>query len=83
MYQYLFRRLLLFVPTMLLATIMVFALFSIVPGDAAVFLLTGEDAGGRVTNDDFERLRSDLGLDRPVYIPVSYTHLTLPTILRV
>ncbi len=68
MYQYLFRRLLLFVPTMLLATIMVFALFSIVPGDAAVFLLTGEDAGGRVTNDDFERLRSDLGLDRPVYI---------------
>ena len=59
MYQYLLRRLLLFIPTMLLATILVFALFSIVPGDAAVYLLTGEDAGGRVTNEDFERLRED------------------------
>ena len=68
MSQYLMRRMLLFIPTMLLATIMVFALFSIVPGDAAVYLLTGEDAGGRVTNDDFERLRKDLGLDRPVYV---------------
>ena len=68
MYQYLLRRLLLFIPTMLLATIMVFALFSIVPGDAAVFLLTGEDAGGRVTNEDFERLREDLGLNRPIYV---------------
>ena len=68
MYQYLLRRLLLFIPTMLLATIMVFALFSIVPGDAAVFLLTGEDAGGRVTNEDFENLRKELGLDRPIYV---------------
>ena len=46
MYQYLLRRLLLFVPTLLLATVLVFVLFSIVPGDAASFLLTGEDAGG-------------------------------------
>ena len=68
MSQYLMRRILLFIPTMLLATILVFALFSIVPGDAAVYLLTGEDAGGRVTNDDFERLRKDLGLDRPIYV---------------
>ena len=68
MSQYLIRRLLLFIPTMLLATILVFALFSIVPGDAAVYLLTGEDAGGRVTNDDFERLREDLGLNRPIYV---------------
>ena len=68
MTQYLIRRVLLFIPTMLLATIMVFALFSIVPGDAAVFLLTGEDAGGRVTDADFERLREDLGLNRPIYV---------------
>ena len=68
MYQYLLRRLLLFVPTLLLATILVFGLFSIVPGDAAFFLLTGEDAGGRVTQDDIDSLRSDLGLDRPIYV---------------
>ena len=68
MYQYLLRRMLLFIPTLLLATVLVFVLFSIVPGDAASYLLTGEDAGGQVTNQDFENLRKELGLDRPIYI---------------
>ncbi len=68
MTQYLARRLLLFIPTMLLATVLVFGLFSIVPGDAAAYLLTGEDASGTVTNEDFERLREDLGLNRPIYV---------------
>ena len=45
-----------------------FGLFSIVPGDAAFFVLTGEDAGGRVTQEDIDNLRADLGLDRPIYV---------------
>ena len=68
MRQYLVRRLLLFVPTLILASIMVFTLMWIVPGDAAMMILTGEGESGRVKTEDLERLRHDLGLDRPFYI---------------
>jgi peptide/nickel transport system permease protein len=67
--QYVIRRLFLFIPTLILATMMVFALFWIVPGDAAMMILTGEEGeGGRVDIEDLERLRSELGLDRPIYV---------------
>ena len=57
MYAYLARRGLLFIPTILLATILVFGLFWIVPGDAAMMILTGEEGdGGKVTNADIERV---------------------------
>ena len=68
MRQYFVRRLLLFVPTLILASIMVFTLMWIVPGDAAMMILTGEGESGRVKTEDLERLRHDLGLDRPFYI---------------
>ena len=69
MAQYVMRRLFLFIPTLILATMMVFALFWIVPGDAAMMILTGEEGeGGRVDIEDLERLRSELGLDRPIYV---------------
>ena len=69
MWQYATRRVALFIPTILLATMMVFALFWIVPGDAAMMILTGEDGeGGRVTTEELENLRADLGLDRPIYV---------------
>ena len=70
--QYIVRRLLLFIPTMFLATVLVFALFWIVPGDAAMMILTGDDpegdTGGRVTTEELENLRIKLGLDRPIYV---------------
>ena len=48
---------------------LVFALFWIVPGDAAMMILTGEEGdGGKVTQQDLDRLKHELGLDRPVYI---------------
>ena len=48
---------------------LVFALFWIVPGDAAMMILTGEEGdGGKVTQQDLHRLKHELGLDRPVYI---------------
>jgi peptide/nickel transport system permease protein len=72
MAQYIVRRLLLFIPTMFLATLLVFALFWIVPGDAAMMILTGDDpegdTGGRVTTEELENLRIKLGLDRPIYV---------------
>ena len=69
MLHYTVRRVLLFVPTILLTTILVFALFWIVPGDAAMMILTGDDAdGGRVGIEELEILRHDLRLDRPIHI---------------
>jgi peptide/nickel transport system permease protein len=68
MRRYFVRRLLLFVPTLVLASMMVFTLMWIVPGDAAMMILTGEGESGRVKPEDLERLRHDLGLDRPFYI---------------
>ena len=70
--NYAVRRVFLFIPTLLLATILVFALFWIVPGDAAMMLLTGdEDAAGKVTNEDIDRLREKMGLNRPIHVQYS------------
>ena len=64
MRQYVIRRLFLFVPTLLLVSILIFLLIRVVPGDAALAML-GE---GDFTDDDLERARSYLGLDRPLHI---------------
>jgi len=67
--QYAIRRALLFIPTLLVATILVFALFWIVPGDPALTILAGgEGDSGSVTQEQLQQLRQTLGLDRPVYV---------------
>ena len=69
MRQYAIRRLMLFVPTLILATMLVFALFWVVPGDAAYLILGGGDDedGASVSVEQLAALRHDLGLDRPIY----------------
>jgi peptide/nickel transport system permease protein len=67
--KYAIRRVLLFIPTLLLATVMVFALFWIVPGDPALTILGGgEGDSGTVSLEQLQRLRQTLGLDRPIYV---------------
>ncbi len=68
MRAYTIRRLALFVPTIILATMLVFALFWIVPGDAAYMILTGgDDDAGKVSLEQLEQLKEELGLNRPIY----------------
>ena len=71
MKEYAARRVLLFIPTLLLATLIVFVLFFIVPGDAAMMILTGEEGTGAVTDEDIAKLRHELGLDRPLHVQYS------------
>ena len=71
MKEYAARRVLLFIPTLLLATLIVFVLFFIVPGDAAMMILTGEEGAGAVTDEDIAKLRHELGLDRPLHVQYS------------
>ncbi len=68
MKEYIVRRFALFIPTLILATLIVFVLFFLVPGDTALFILTGEEGAGAVTDEDIAKLRSELGLDRPIHI---------------
>ena len=63
MRQYVLKRLLLVVPTLLLVSIIVFSLNHMLPGDVVV-LMFEEKAYAK----DLETLRAKLGLDRPQYI---------------
>jgi ABC-type dipeptide/oligopeptide/nickel transport system permease component len=65
MVRYLVRRLLLTIPVLLGVATLVFALIHLVPGDPAQAML-GEGA----TLEEVERLRGQLGLDRP--LPAQY-----------
>jgi peptide/nickel transport system permease protein len=63
MKAYLLKRLLAAIPSLLIASIMVFTLPRLLPGDA-VQLMLEEKAYGT----DLDDLRHKLGLDRPIYI---------------
>ena len=65
MRQYTFKRIGLFVPTILLMTILVFFVMRVVPGDPAIALLEG-DGGGSYTQQDLVNLRAELGTDRNI-----------------
>ena len=68
MQAYILKRLLLFVPTLLLVTLMVFALMRVLPGDPALLLLVGDTGEGQYTQDQLENLQSRLGTDRNVVV---------------
>ena len=65
MRTYVLRRLLIAVPSLLIASLIVFTLPRLIPGDV-VQLMLEEKAYGK----DLEDLRAKLGLNRP--IPVQY-----------
>jgi peptide/nickel transport system permease protein len=61
--NYILRRLLVAIPSLLIASLIVFTLPRLIPGDV-VQLMLEEKAYGK----DLEELRAKLGLDRPVYV---------------
>jgi peptide/nickel transport system permease protein len=66
--RYVTRRLLLFIPTLLVASLIVFGIMHVLPGDVALVILASEEGGFR--EEEAEILRKDLGLDRS--LPVQY-----------
>ena len=68
MKAYAAKRVLLFLPTIVLTTIVVFGLFWIVPGDVATLILVGADGEDTASIEDIEKLRQELGLDRPIHV---------------
>ena len=65
--QYLARRLLLFIPTLIGASLLVFVLVRLVPGDPALLVLAGSSGDIPFTQEEYDNLRASMGLDRPMY----------------
>src|SRR5438552_137881 len=71
MSHYVARRLLLFIPTLVGVSLVIFVVMRVIPGDPATVILGGSDAGtGGYTKQDLQHVRELLGLDKP--IPVQY-----------
>lgn len=65
---YIVKRLVLIPPTLFLASLLIFFLLRVLPGDVAHVILSG---GGEVTSysqEEYAQLRKQLGLDRPLAV---------------
>ena len=65
---YIAKRVLLFIPTLILVTLLVFVLMRIIPGDPAVVYLVGESGDQPYTQEQLEILQKKLGSDKPIHI---------------
>lgn len=63
MREYVLKRILQMIPTILVITLVVFAMMQAIPGDPIVALL-----GDAYDEEDAERLRQEYGLDRPIVV---------------
>ena len=69
MHQYVARRLLLFVPSLLGASIVIFVLLRLVPGDIAEIIVYQAGAeSATVQQQHVREIRAELGLDRPIVV---------------
>ena len=66
--KYILSRLLSIVPTLLLASAIIFWLMRVLPGDVAEMILIGPDGSGTPKPEDIARLRAELGLNQPLVV---------------
>ena len=70
MQAYIAKRMLLFIPTLILVTVIIFTILRVIPGDPALLLLSPGDVDSQenFTQLQLEKLRAKLGTDRPIYV---------------
>ena len=66
MREYAIKRVGLFIPTVLLVTIIVFVVMRLIPGDPALVILSDGEAS--FTQQELQDLRKELGTDRPIVV---------------
>ena len=66
MHTYIVKRVLLFIPTILIVTTLVFVILRLVPGDPARMILSGSDGRSEYTTEQVEKLQAKLGTDKPL-----------------
>ena len=68
MHTYIAKRLLLFIPTLFLVSLLVFIIMRIIPGDPAeMLLMEGVDESEHITQKALRDMRAKLGTDKPIY----------------
>ncbi|MDA1188390.1 MAG: ABC transporter permease [Chloroflexi bacterium] len=60
---YIIRRLIATIPVLLIVSLIIFSLIHLAPGDPAAIIV-----GTFATDEQYERVRADLGLDRPILV---------------
>lgn len=69
MRDYILKRILMFIPTVLLMSVIVFFIIQLPPGDYITSYVSRMSAEGEIfTSEDIARLREQYGLDKPWYI---------------
>lgn len=69
MKDYIFKRILMFIPTVLLITLVIFFIIQLPPGDYVTSYVSRMSAEGEVfTQADINALREQYGLDKPWYV---------------
>lgn len=68
MQAYIGKRLLLFIPTFILVTGLVFIVLRLVPGDPAIMLLGGSEGEEEYTQEALAAKQAELGTDRPIAV---------------
>jgi len=68
MQAYIAKRCVLFIPTLLLATMLAFLLLRVIPGDPALVKLAGETGDASFTQAELHDLQAKLGTDKPLYV---------------
>ena len=66
MYAYIIKRVLLFIPTVIFISMIVFGIMRLIPGDPAIQLLSGELGDAAYTQEELDTLRAKLGTDKPI-----------------
>ncbi len=71
MRQYIIRRLILILPVVLGASLIVFFLVRVAPGDIVLLILEGQGQagkGGQLASTEADKLREELGLNKPIHV---------------
>lgn len=69
MNAYIIRRILSMVPTLIGASLLVFLVMRVVPGDIIFALLTDEEGGAtQLSEESLAKLRKQLGIDKPLHM---------------
>lgn len=68
MQAYIAKRIMLFVPTLLMCTVFIFIILRFIPGDPAYLILVGEEGDVSVSEEVLAAMQAKLGTDRPIYV---------------
>ena len=66
MWSYIFKRILVAIPTLLIISFMIFSLLYITPGDPVLLMLGSGDTQS-VSQEQYDAVRAELGLDKPLF----------------